>query len=657
MRTLRTVVLLLLLAALAVACGATPTPLPVADLATATATATALPADTPPVLSPPPTFTPTALPPLPTPVQPQTVTPRPSTATPVPIPEPPGIAPPGQVQITIVYDNTAVEPGLAAEWGFAAWIDYGDQQILFDTGPGGPELLGNLDQLGLDPTEIDVVIISHEHGDHTGGLLSLLQTGIRPRLYLPAGFAPSYKRLLSTRAELVEVEGPLEILPGLHSTGELATTILGSGGALTEQALVIETSEGSVVITGCAHPGIVPIVRAAKRVVPGDVALVMGGFHLLDKTGGAIDAAVSTLRDLGVERVSPTHCTGELAIARFAAAYGSDYIEGGAGRTYVVGAPSTGDSPDGLSTDQMATLGSLEQVSAYPLYVMHYYGDYGWPADAHQPAGHEVPAWACSLFAALGDDEARLYGRNFDWKFSPAVVLFTDPPDGFASISVVDIAYFGFDDRQVRNLPSLPLEDLRPLLQAPYWPFDGMNEHGLAVGMAAVPQGHLPEDQDKPIIDSLGIIREVLDHAQDVDEALALFEAYTIDMVGGPDLHYLVADRTGRSLLVEFCRGELVVTPNQDPWHLATNFITASLPAAAQPGCWRYNEIDATLSRNEGRLNPDGALDLLSRVSQDNTQWSVVYDLSTGQVQVTMGRQYESIHSFRLTLADPATVP
>ena len=656
MRTLRIAIPLLLLVALLAACGATPTPQPVAEQVTATSR----PTETPPaptlvVLTS--TSTPTPAPPSPTPSPLPTETSPPPSATPAPTPTPISGEPPGQVQITIVYDNTAVEPGLDAEWGFAAWIDYGESDILFDTGPGGPMLLGNLDQLGLDPAEIDMVIISHEHGDHTGGLLSLLQTGVQPLLYVPSSFSSAYKRLLSERTEVVEVEGRVEILPGLHSTGELETILGGSGGRLTEQALVIETSAGSVVITGCAHPGIVPIVRAAQRIVTGDVALAMGGFHLLDKTASAVDAAASTLRELGVQQVSPTHCTGDMAIARFAAAYGEDYIEGGAGRVYVVGEPLASDPPGGLSANQVATLSSLEQVEEYPLYLMRYHADYEPKVVGRRPDGARAPAWACSLFAALGDGEDRLYGRNFDWKFSPALLLFTDPPDGFASVSMVDIGYFGFDDQEVRDLLSQPLDELLPLLQAPHWPFDGMNEHGLAVGMAAVPKGHLPADQDKPTIGSLGIIREILDRARDVDQALALFAAYQVDMEGGPDLHYLLADRSGRSVLVEFFQGEIVLTPNEQPWHLATNFITASLPAASQPGCWRYNEIDAALSQEEGRLDPDGAMDLLSSVSQRITQWSVVYGLSTGQIQVSMGRRYESPHVFHLPLVDLTAAP
>ena len=175
--------------------------------------------------------------------------------------------------------------------------------------------------------------------------------------------------------------------------------------------------------------------------------------------------------------------------------------------------------------------------------------------------------------------------------------------------------------------------------------------------MAAVPGGHVPINRDKPTVGSLGIIREILDHARDVDEALALFETYNIDMQGGPDLHYLVADRSGRSLLIEFFRGQMTVTPNEQPWHLATNFVTAAAPTASEVGCWRYNGMESTLSQEGGRLDSAAALELLSQVSQSNTQWSVVYGLSTGQVQVSMGRQYENPYAFHLSLTDPPAAP
>ncbi len=150
------------------------------------------------------------------------------------------------------------------------------------------------------------------------------------------------------------------------------------------------------------------------------------------------------------------------------------------------------------------------------------------------------------------DEEHRLYGRNFDWQYSPALLLFTDPPDGYASVSMVDMEYLGFSGQSFLNLTDLPLEDIEALLQAPYLPFDGMNEHGLAIGMAAVPDGDMQADPARETRGSLGIIREMLDHARDAEEAVDILMKYNIDFEGGPPLHYLMADAKGKSVLVEF---------------------------------------------------------------------------------------------------------
>jgi hypothetical protein len=310
--------------------------------------------------------------------------------------------------------------------------------------------------------------------------------------------------------------------------------------------------------------------------------------------------------------------------------------------------------PSRLRTDASATLGSLEQVDPYPLYAMRYYGPYAGRASSLEkarwaPTPLTQPAWACSLFASLGDGEKHLYGRNFDWRYSPGLLLFTDPPDGYASVSMVDIAYL-LPASDVQMLIDLPLEAREPLLEAPFWPFDGMNEHGLVVGMAAVPESEMPHDANRGTIDSLGVIREMLDHARDVEEAIGILGSYNISWDGGPALHYLIADAAGRSALVEFHAGEMVLiaSPGGKPWHVATNHLRSTIDEDAPSGCWRYDAIRRRLAAAEGSLAISEALDLLAEVAQENTQWSVVYVLSAGRVHVAMGQAYENEHVFSL---------
>jgi hypothetical protein len=213
---------------------------------------------------------------------------------------------------------------------------------------------------------------------------------------------------------------------------------------------------------------------------------------------------------------------------------------------------------------------------------------------------------------------------------------------------MVDIAYLGFGGDKAHSVAGLPLVERQSLLDAPHLPFDGVNERGLVVGMAAVPAGNMRPDPGKETIGSLGIIREMLDHAANVDEAVAILQSYNVDMEGGPPLHYLVADRSGRAVLVEFYRGKAVIMPNENPWHQATNFLRASTGDSPQGHCRRYDRIHAALSAAGGRLDRQEAMDLLASVAQPSTQWSVVYNASDGSIDVVMGRDYEDVHTLRL---------
>jgi hypothetical protein len=304
-----------------------------------------------------------------------------------------------------------------------------------------------------------------------------------------------------------------------------------------------------------------------------------------------------------------------------------------------------------LSTTAIKTLQSLHLVNDHPLYTMTYYGDYDTSSQITrlpviEPGDPQPRSWACSLFAALADPDNFLFGRNFDWDPSPALLLFTHPVDGYASVSVVDIAYLGFTGAGAQDLDARSLSEVEDLLDAPFLPFDGMNETGLAIGMAAVPPGDMQVDPVKPTIDSLLAIRMILDHAASVDEAIGILRSYNIDMGGGPDVHYLIADAAGAAVLVEFINGEMIVTRNDQPWHLATNFLVAAAPGEPEGQCWRYDLIARTLKNNNGILTPEGALELLNAVAQPNTQWSIVYEMSSQQVSIVMDGMYDTVDSF-----------
>lgn len=305
----------------------------------------------------------------------------------------------------------------------------------------------------------------------------------------------------------------------------------------------------------------------------------------------------------------------------------------------------------GLSPAQVRTLNSLQKVDDYPLYTMHYYLDEDVTSLGSSFAVEAIPLqpdWGCSLFAALGGTGSEMFGRNFDWQYSPAVLLFTHSPQGYDSVTMVDLAYFKFTSESVKHLEEYSLLKRQSLLLTPWMTFDGMNDQGLAVGMAAVPPGGMPVDPQKETLDSLNVMREILDNAATVTEAVDILGQYNIDYGGGPPLHYMVADASGEAALVEFWKGEMHILENENPWHLATNFLVSSVGGSPEDQCWRYERILKEMEDQQGALTETQALDLLADVSQGNTQWSLVYELDTLAVHVVMGGEYQTVHTFLL---------
>ena len=241
--------------------------------------------------------------------------------------------------VTILYDNYKFKDDLQLGWGFSCLINGTEKTILFDIASYG--VISNMQSLNIDLKSVDVVVFSHPHSDHTDGALLFWYENKNILVYIPESWPVSVKDVIKKSvASCIETREPLEICKNVYLTEDMATGLWGSGtifgvfvsGEAREQALAIDTTEGLVVVTGCAHPGIVNIVKRVKEITKKDkVFLLLGGLHLLDKSEQQIKDIISQLKNEKVERVSPTHCTGDLAISLFKEEYKENYVPAGVG--------------------------------------------------------------------------------------------------------------------------------------------------------------------------------------------------------------------------------------------------------------------------------------------------------------------------------------
>ncbi len=226
-----------------------------------------------------------------------------------------------EITLISVYDNYQVDPEMKTSWGFATIIKTPRDVILFDTGGNSEILLFNMKKLGIDPASIKKIVISHIHGDHTGGLEGFLDKNPNITVFIPSSFPQSIKDMIIQKGgRFVEISAPEKISDFVYTTGELY-------GPPKEQSLIVDSKKGLIIITGCAHPGVVNIVERAKELMKRDkVYLVLGGFHHPPLS------CVKEFRELEVEKVAPSHCTGDLVREAFREEYKEDFIEYGVGK-------------------------------------------------------------------------------------------------------------------------------------------------------------------------------------------------------------------------------------------------------------------------------------------------------------------------------------
>ena len=292
---------------------------------------------------------------------------------------------------------------------------------------------------------------------------------------------------------------------------------------------------------------------------------------------------------------------------------------------------------------------------------------------------------ACSAFTADTQSGDRVFGRNYDFSATNTAIVYTDPGEGrHASYSTIDLSFLGLDaDKDVETIGQKFLT-----LAAPYVPLDGINDAGVACGIFMSYQGEgkgTPTDTqtDRPDITSTTLLRLILDYADSVEDAVALAQQYDLHDSASSCFHYMVADSTGRSAILEWvgtdadhdvdgAQRQLNVLWNDTDalsdsadWQVVTNFIKTpgyyDGTTAEMKGLDRYEHLTAALRETDGIVaDKDAAMDLLASVgrrtwdnddSNSNTVHSVVYDLTDKSVLWVGNEHYgEEAYTFEFQL-------
>jgi len=233
-----------------------------------------------------------------------------------------------RIRIVVLVDNNPYRQDLEKAWGLSVYVEADEVRLLFDTGPDPMVLEANARRLGIDLSKIDFVVISHAHGDHTGGLRLL--ASIKPGMVV---YVPPDRSLINyvrgLGLEPIQVNNTIEVSRGIYVVKPLY-------GPPIEEALAIKTGRGLVILVGCSHPGVVNIVGQAVKDSGIKPYIVLGGFHIGGASLQKVRKVASQLVEMGVEKIYPLHCSGDNVRSYLANHYKDNYGGRGVGLEIII---------------------------------------------------------------------------------------------------------------------------------------------------------------------------------------------------------------------------------------------------------------------------------------------------------------------------------
>lgn len=254
--------------------------------------------------------------------------------------------------------------------------------------------------------------------------------------------------------------------------------------------------------------------------------------------------------------------------------------------------------------------------------------------------------FGCSTLSAANEERGYLFGRNFDWTFCNAMIVRSEPENGYASIATVNTDFIQAGGISLSKLP-----DKVQALIGMYAPLDGMNEEGFVIAVNMIQDSDtIEQDTDRPDITTTTAVRLLLDQAANVEEAITLLDQYDLHASMGMMVHFAMADAEGRSVAVEYIDHEMVVIETP----IVTNFYFAEgekYGIGTSQSHMRYDLLNQTLKNNAAMSEMD-VRDALDSVSKDDfggyesTEWSIVMNQETKEMTYYHRENYETGYSF-----------
>lgn len=269
---------------------------------------------------------------------------------------------------------------------------------------------------------------------------------------------------------------------------------------------------------------------------------------------------------------------------------------------------------------------------------------------------YEIPNLACSTFYAETPEQGYIFGRNLDNQTTDLAVIKTSPKGAYSSVSVVNLSFLGYTEDFT---PNALLNRLNTLATA-YFPLDGINEKGLAVGVLQLQAPATAQDNGKPDVGTTLAIRAMLDKCATVDEAVEWLKGVDMYAAAKGCYHFQIADATGKSVVVSYVDNEMIITEKENGFIAATNFYLHDVPFEYDAqGLDRYEILEKTLTEKKSVLTAQEGMNLLKNVRITgtdpdakgrvySTQWSSIYDLTNPSLSLCADMNYDDIYVYEV---------